>query len=71
MARIHESLRTVVDFQTHHRVREATGRSTAEFLNERVQYWSIGEAIFLVLIAVSQVFILRAFFKDDRRGGRV
>ena len=64
--RIHEALRLVEDYQTHHRIREATGRSTAEFLAERVQYWSLGESILFVLIGLLQVFVLRRFFTDKR-----
>lgn len=32
---IHENLNSVIDYQTHHRLREAQGRKRAEDLNER------------------------------------
>lgn len=64
--RIHEALRLVEDYQTHHRMREATGRNTAEFLSERVQYWSLGESILFVLIGLLQVFVLRRFFTEKK-----
>ena len=65
--RIHEALKLVSDYQTHHRLREIQGRDTAEYLFERVQYWSLGVAILLVLVGLAQVFILRRFFTDKRR----
>lgn len=34
---VHEALKSIRDFQTHHRLREAQGRVFAEELNERVQ----------------------------------
>ncbi|CAJ0944738.1 unnamed protein product [Ranitomeya imitator] len=37
---IHEALKSVIDYQTHFRLREAQGRSRAEDLNTRVAYWS-------------------------------
>lgn len=64
--RVHEALKIVRDYQTHHRLRETLGRDTAEYLNERVQYWSLGEAIFLVAVGIMQVFILRHFFAEKR-----
>ena len=60
--RIHEALRIVKDYQTHHRMRESQGRDTAESLGERVQYWSLGETLLFVLIGLTQVFVLRRFF---------
>nr|CAH7714518.1 unnamed protein product [Callosobruchus chinensis] len=42
---IHKSLNTIIDYQTHHRLREAQGRKRAEDLNERVLWWSIMETI--------------------------
>ncbi|GFN88741.1 transmembrane emp24 domain-containing protein 7 [Plakobranchus ocellatus] len=38
---VFESLKSVIDYQTHHRLREAQGRGFAEDLNERVLYWSV------------------------------
>lgn len=64
--RIHEALKIVRDYQTHHRLREAASRDTAEFLGERVQYWSLGETAIFVLVGLVTVFILRRFFADKR-----
>ncbi|CAJ0573340.1 unnamed protein product, partial [Mesorhabditis spiculigera] len=60
-------LRVVDDYQTHHRLREATGRKRAEQLNERVLLWSLGQTAVIVLMGVAQVLILRSFFSDKPR----
>lgn len=66
VVKIHEALRVVHDYQTHHRLRESQGRRMAEHLNNQVQYWSLGEALLFVLVAFVQVFILRRFFAVKR-----
>ncbi|TRY64811.1 hypothetical protein DNTS_004412 [Danionella cerebrum] len=63
---IHEALRSVIDHQTHFRLREAQGRSRAEDLNTRVSFWSSGEALILMIVSVSQILLLRSFFSDRR-----
>ncbi|XP_027762167.1 transmembrane emp24 domain-containing protein 7-like isoform X2 [Empidonax traillii] len=63
---IHETLKSVIDYQTHFRLREAQGRSRAEDLNTRVAYWSIGEAMILLVVSIGQVFLLKSFFSDKR-----
>ncbi|GLD54081.1 transmembrane emp24 domain-containing protein 7-like protein [Lates japonicus] len=63
---IHEALKSVIDYQTHFRLREAQGRSRAEDLNTRVAFWSIGEAIILLVVSISQVVLLRSFFSDKK-----
>uniref|UniRef100_A0A3Q3VVJ0 GOLD domain-containing protein n=1 Tax=Mola mola TaxID=94237 RepID=A0A3Q3VVJ0_MOLML len=63
---IHEALKLVIDYQTHFRLREAQGRSRAEDLNTRVAFWSIGEAIILLVVSISQVVLLRSFFSDKK-----
>jgi len=65
---IHEALKVVSDYQTHHRLRESQGRAFAEDLNERVQYWSIGESIIILIIGIGQVIVLKSFFTDKRSG---
>ncbi|KAF7385873.1 hypothetical protein HZH66_011715 [Vespula vulgaris] len=37
---VHENLNNILDYQTHHRLREAQGRKRAEDLNERVLWWT-------------------------------
>jgi len=69
---IHESLRLVVDYQSHHRLKERIGREVAEYLCERVQNWSIGQTVLIVIVAFGQVFMLRKLFdKPASRGGKV
>ena len=63
---IHEALKSVIDYQTHFRLREAQGRSRAEDLNTRVAFWSIGEAFILLVVSISQVVLLRSFFSDRK-----
>ncbi|CAL1271750.1 unnamed protein product [Larinioides sclopetarius] len=63
---VHEHLNTIIDYQTHHRLREAQGRKRAEDLNTRVMYWSMGETILIVIIGVGQVMVLRNFFSEKK-----
>ncbi|CAI2318445.1 unnamed protein product [Caenorhabditis sp. 36 PRJEB53466] len=63
---IGDKLRTIDDYQTHHRLREATGRKRAEELNERVMIWSLGQSAIVVFIGIGQVFLLKSFFSDKR-----
>jgi len=62
----HESLKTVTDYQTHHKLRESQGRAFAEDVNERVQYWSVGQAVIILAASVGQVLILRSFFTERK-----
>lgn len=68
---IHEALKTVIDSQTHYRLREAQDRARAEELNSRVSYWSVGETVALFLVSFSQVLLLKSFFTDKRPAPRV
>lgn len=63
---IHENLNSVVDYQTHHRLQEAQDRKRAEDLNERVFYWSVGEAIGILVIVFVQVMVLKNFFAERK-----
>ena len=54
------------DYQTHHRLRESQGRDMAEYLNERTQWWSIGEACLILSVGICQVVVLRRFFAEKR-----
>lgn len=63
---IHKSLNTILDFQTHHRLREAQGRKRAEDLNERVLWWSIMETFAILTITIGQVFVLKNFFTEKK-----
>ncbi|XP_019873424.1 transmembrane emp24 domain-containing protein 7 [Aethina tumida] len=63
---IHKSLNSIVDLQTHHRLREAQGRKRAEDLNEKVLWWSLMETMCVLVISVGQVFILKNFFTEKK-----
>ncbi|XP_034880224.1 transmembrane emp24 domain-containing protein 3 [Mirounga angustirostris] len=63
---IHEALKTVIDSQTHYRLREAQDRARAEDLSSRVSCWSVGEVIALLVVSFSQVLLLKAFFTEKR-----
>lgn len=64
---IFENLKSVLDYQTHFRLREAQGRMFAEDLNERVLYWSIGESVVVILIGIGQILVLRSFFSNSHK----
>ncbi|XP_067412182.1 transmembrane emp24 domain-containing protein 3 [Emydura macquarii macquarii] len=64
---IHEALNTVIDSQTHYRLREAQDRNRAEDLNNHVSYWSVGETLLLLVVSVSQVMLLKSFFTETRQ----
>lgn len=66
---IRDRLRIIDDYQTHHRLREATGRKRAEDLNERVTYWSLGQTVVILIIGIGQVLLLRSFFSDKKPSG--
>lgn len=64
---VHDSLNVIIDYQTHHRLREARARSIAESLFERVTYWSLGQTALIVFMGILQVYILRNFFAEKRQ----
>ncbi|XP_041356480.1 transmembrane emp24 domain-containing protein 7-like isoform X2 [Gigantopelta aegis] len=64
---VHEGLNTVIDYQTHFRLRETQGRAFAEDLNERVLYWSIGQSVVIVAIGLGQILVLRSLFTDKHK----
>eukprot|EP00112_Aurelia_sp_Birch-Aquarium-sp1_P004190 Seg1474.10 transcript_id=Seg1474.10/GoldUCD/mRNA.D3Y31 product="Transmembrane emp24 domain-containing protein 7" protein_id=Seg1474.10/GoldUCD/D3Y31 len=65
-ANIHESLKIIIDYQTHYKLRMATGRSVAEYLFDRIKYWSLGQTLVIVAVAGGQVYMLRNFFADKK-----
>lgn len=66
---MHDSLKTIADYQTHQRLRETQGRIFAEAISERVQWWSLGQSMVIVAVGVGQVVVLRSFFPDRKRWG--
>lgn len=63
---IHEILKVVTDSQTWYRLREAQDRIRAEDLQERVSYWSVGEALILIVVSIGQVLMLKSFFSEKK-----
>ncbi|XP_076336854.1 transmembrane emp24 domain-containing protein 7-like [Tachypleus tridentatus] len=63
---VHENLNTIIDYQTHHRLREAQGRKFAEDLNSKVLYWSVGETLAILVIGIGQIVILKNFFTEKK-----
>lgn len=63
---IHKDLNSILDYQTHHRLRETQGRKRAEDLNERVLYWSFFELMAVIIIGISQILVLRNFFSEKK-----
>ncbi|KAL7641837.1 UNVERIFIED_CONTAM: hypothetical protein RMT77_007711 [Armadillidium vulgare] len=68
--KIHEDLNSIIDFQTHHRLKEAQGRKQAEMMNERVLLWSCAETLGILMIAIGQVMVLKSFFADKKPQNR-
>lgn len=64
--KVYKHLNNILDYQTHHRLREAQGRKNAEDLNDHVLKWSIVETVTIVTICVLQVYILKTFFTERK-----
>jgi len=65
-SQIHDSLKMVLDYQTHHRLREAQGEVFAEDLGDRVQYWSMGQFVLILAVGVGQILFLRGLFTEQQ-----
>jgi len=63
---IHQYMKTVVDHQTHHRLREAQGRKRAEDLYERVMIWSLFVTIAIAVCTLGQVIVLKSWFSEKK-----
>jgi len=63
---VHENLNSVVDYQTHHRLRETTGRKRAEDLNERIMVWSAFVTLAIFVVGFGQVLVLKSFFSEKK-----
>jgi p24 family protein gamma-3 len=64
VGKIHGNLEKSIEYQTHHRLREATGRVRAEDLRDRVQLWSLLQFVLISVAAIVIVALLRSFFLD-------
>ena len=67
---IHRAFIETVSYQTDYRLTEARGRHMAEELNKGVQWWSFLEAWVILITGLGQVFVLRAFFTDQKASRR-
>ncbi|KAJ7327810.1 hypothetical protein OS493_026089 [Desmophyllum pertusum] len=59
---IHENFNLIAKYQNYYRLREANSRMAADYLTQRVQWWSIGQSCIIISVGVVQVFLLRRFF---------
>jgi len=64
---IYERLKAVIDFQTHHRLKEVSERRFAEDLRDRVQNWSLLQFVIMITVSMVQVLIVRSFFNAMAR----
>lgn len=63
---VHENLNGIIDYQTHHRLRETQGRKRGEDLNERIMVWSVFVSLAILAVGFSQVFVLKSFFSEKK-----
>mmetsp|Transcript_82898 Transcript_82898/g.173569 ORF Transcript_82898/g.173569 Transcript_82898/m.173569 type:complete len:214 (-) Transcript_82898:93-734(-) len=63
VAQLYRKTLDILEQQEFAITREAVHRETAESTNSRVLWWTIVEAIFLVVLAMVQVYILRSYFE--------
>jgi len=66
MEKIHSMCTSVMHTQTQYRLNESKGRHAADRLSTHVQWWSVSQAVVVMLTGFGQVFILRRFFTDKR-----
>lgn len=68
---IHEKLKLVIDYQTHHRLKEVSERKFSEDLGDRVQLWSLLQFSIMIAVSLLQVMIVRSFFSAvGKRGSK-
>lgn len=67
---IYERLRSIIDYQTHHRLKEVGERHFAEGLRDRVQLWSALQFVIMMTVSVVQVLIVRSFFNSQRKAAQ-
>lgn len=61
---IHEKLKKIIDYQTHHRIKEVNERKFSEDLKDRVQLWSLLQFSIMIAVSLLQVMIVRSFFSN-------
>lgn len=67
---IHQNFNKDRDFQTHHRLREASSRRFAENLFTKVHFWGFIQTLLMVFVSIGHVIILRSFFSDKPVKGK-
>ncbi|XP_046577561.1 transmembrane emp24 domain-containing protein 7-like [Haliotis rubra] len=70
MDEIHVMMSHVKEFQTRYRLRESIGRHIAEQLNGRVMWWSLAQAVIVMLTGFGQVMIFKTFFTERRKSSK-
>lgn len=59
---VYNKLKSIIDYQTHHRLKEVSERHFAEGLRDRVQLWSLLQFVIMITVSLVQVLIVRSFF---------
>jgi len=70
---IHQKLKNIMDYQQHHKNKEAGERRFSEDLKERVQLWSLLQFSIMIAVSLLQVMIVRSFFSaaESRAQGSI
>ena len=63
---VHSLATLIMSYQQKYRLEESRGRYEAERLNRHVQFYSILQAIIIVVVGIGEIFILRTFFSEPR-----
>ncbi|KAI3381721.1 hypothetical protein SNEBB_008340 [Seison nebaliae] len=63
---MHANLRLVTDYQTHHKLRETSGRTFAEHLCERVNLMSLMQFFGILVSGIGTTIMLKSFFKVQK-----
>lgn len=63
---VHENLNAIIDYQTHHRLRETQSRKRGEDLNERVMIWSVFVTMAIFIVGFGQVMVLKSWFSEKK-----
>jgi len=66
---IHANLQSVNDMVNEDKIHDLRGFKFALSLKNRVNYWSIGQMSFIIVIGIGQIFILRGLFTEKRTTG--
>lgn len=67
---IYNKLKAIIDYQTHHRLKEVSERHFAEGLRDRVQLWSLLQFVIMITVSLVQVLIVRSFFSAIAKRSR-